>query len=138
MWTRGQVGALVVHLRLADQLLVDLDFFGQAQVVRDADDEDAVDHRLVLFVAEVGVVLVLVGVGEDDQVGVDEGEARGLDGLLPGDGVQLVQEALFGLEHLDELDDAAVGDVQFAVEVVGARVGLGAVLGQGLDVDATR
>ena len=60
----GQVQALVLQLRLADQLLVDLDFFGQAQVVRDAHHKDAVNHRLVFFVAEVGVVLVFVGVGQ--------------------------------------------------------------------------
>ena len=66
MWTRGEIRALVVHLRLADELFVDFDFFGQAQVVRDADDEDAVNHRLVLFVAEVGVVLVLVRMSQDN------------------------------------------------------------------------
>jgi len=42
---------------------------------------------------------------------------------------QIIKERHVELEDLDELDQAAVGDVQLAVEVEGARVGVGAVLG---------
>ncbi len=37
---------------------------------------------------------------------------------------QVVEERDVELEHLDELDDAAVGDVELAVEVERARVGV--------------
>ena len=69
---------------------------------------------------------------------VDQGEAAdALMVLLARDRVQFVQEPLFGLEHFDELHHAAVGDVEFSVEVIGAGVGSRCpVLGQRLNVDA--
>ena len=48
---------------------------------------------------------------------------------------QVVQERHVELEHLDELDDAAVGDVEFAVEVERPRVAVAAVLGDFAIVD---
>ena len=48
---------------------------------------------------------------------------------------QVVEERHVELQHLDELDEAAVGDVQLAVEVEGARVAVGAVLGDLAVVD---
>ena len=48
---------------------------------------------------------------------------------------QVVEERHVELQHLDELDDAAVGDVELAVEVEGARIGVGAVLGDLAVVD---
>src|SRR5690606_5031919 len=49
-----------------------------------------------------------------------------------------VEEGDVELEDLDELDDAAVRDVELAVEVEGARIGVGAVLGDLAGVDVTR
>ncbi len=51
---------------------------------------------------------------------------------------QIVEEGDVELEDLDELDDAAVGDVELAVEVEGARVGVRAVLGDLAVVDVAR
>ena len=48
---------------------------------------------------------------------------------------QVVEERDVELEDLDELDEAAVGDVELAVEVEGAGVALGAVLGDLAVVD---
>ena len=134
----GQIEAVarVLDIALPDQLLVDPHLFAHAQVVRHFDHEDAVDHRFVLFAGEVRVVLVFVGVRDHGDVAVDEGEATGLDGLLSGDGVEFVKEPLFGLQHLDELHDAAVGDIEFSVEVVGTGIGLLPKFGERLNIDA--
>ncbi len=43
---------------------------------------------------------------------------------------QVIQERDVELEHFHELDDAAIGDVEFTVEVEGARIGVRAVLGE--------
>ena len=48
---------------------------------------------------------------------------------------QVVEEGDVELEDLDEFDDAAVGDVELAVEVEGPGVALGAVLGDLAIVD---
>jgi len=51
---------------------------------------------------------------------------------------EIVQEGDVELQDLDELDDAPVRDVELAVEVEGARVALGAVLGDLPVVDVAR
>ncbi|GBD17394.1 hypothetical protein HRbin26_02314 [bacterium HR26] len=94
-------------------------------------------QRLAPLVTDEGVVLVLVGMADNHLVGVDHREAPGLDVLLLRQCEQDVEEALVHLEHLDELDQAPVGDVQLAVEPVGPRVGLGADLADRREVDAT-
>jgi hypothetical protein len=48
---------------------------------------------------------------------------------------EVVEEGHVELEHLDELHDAAVGDVELAVEVERAGVAVGAVLGDLAVVD---
>ncbi len=48
---------------------------------------------------------------------------------------QVVEEGDVELEDLDEFDDAAIGDVELAVEIEGAGVALGAVLGDLAIVD---
>src|SRR5207237_6330417 len=50
---------------------------------------------------------------------------------------QVVEEGHVELQDLDELDDAAVGDAELAVEVEGAGVGVAAVLGDLAVVDVT-
>jgi hypothetical protein len=67
-------------------------------------------------------------VADDQLVDVGLGELLGLDRVLLRRAQEVVEERDVELEHLDELDDAAVGDVELAVEVEGARVGVGAVL----------
>jgi hypothetical protein len=63
----------------------------------------------------------------DDFVDVGLGELLRLDAVLLRGAEQVVEEGHVELEHLDELDDAAVGDVELAVEVEGARVRVRAV-----------
>ena len=68
------------------------------------------------------LVLGLVGVAEDDLVDVGLRELLRLDLVLLRRAEQVVEERDVELQHLDELDDAAVGDVELAVEVERARI----------------
>ena len=120
---------------LVEELVVDSFFLRDAEVVGDAHQDDAVLQRLTLLVARERDVLVLVRVRHDDLVGVDHREAARLDVLLLREREQGVEELLVNFEHLDELHDAAVGDVQFAVEAVGARVTLHPDLADGREVN---
>ena len=72
---------------------------------------------------------------DDDLVDVGLRELLGLDLVFLAGAQQVVEERHVELEDLDELDDAAVGDVELAVEVEGPGVALGAVLGDLAVVD---
>ena len=116
-------------------LLVDLDLVGQPGDVGDVDLDRPVAQRLHELVGLELLVLRLVGVPDDDLVDVGLGELLGLDLVFLAGAQQVVEEGDVELEDLDELDDAAVGDVELAVEVEGAGVALGAVLGDLAVVD---
>ncbi len=81
------------------------------------------------------LIFRLVGVAQDHLVDVGLGELLRLDLVFLRGAEQVVEERHVELEHFDELDHAAVGDVQFAVEVEGARIAVGAVLGDLAVVD---
>ena len=72
---------------------------------------------------------------DDDLVDVGLGELLGLDLVFLAGAQQVVEERDVELEDLDELDDAAVGDIELAVEIEGPRVALGAVFGDLAIVD---
>jgi hypothetical protein len=74
------------------------------------------------------LVLGLVRVPDDHLVDVRLGELLRLDHVLLARAEQVVEERDVELEHLDELDDAAVRDVELAVEVEGPGVAVRAVL----------
>ena len=116
-------------------LLVDLPLLGDAGDVRDVDLHRAVAQRLHELVVQQLLVLGLVGVAEDHLVDVGLGELLRLDLVLLRGAQQVVEEGHVQLEHLDELDDAAVGDVELAVEVERARVAVRAELGDLAVVD---
>ena len=120
---------LALHLRRAEVLLVDLDLLVQLRDVRDVDLDRAVAEGLHELVVQELLVLGLVRVAEDDLVDVGLRELLRLDLVLLRRAEQVVEEGDVELQHLDELDDAAVRDVELAVEVERARVGVGAVLG---------
>ena len=124
---RGDV--LAAHPVGIEVLLVNLDLVAQPGDVRDVDLHGAVAQRFHELVVLQAPIFWLVGVPEDDFVDVRLGELLGLDLMLLRGAEQVVQEGDVELQNLDELDQAAVGDVQLAVEVKGARVGVGAVLG---------
>src|SRR5262245_11417925 len=126
---RGHVERVRCHVgaevRVADDLLVDLHLLGEAQVVGDLHDDDAIEDGLVRVVGLELLPLGLVRVGDDAGVDVDHAvtAGRGNDLLLRrGDhGVEVLGLVL---EDLDELDDAAVADVQRAVQVEDAGITL--------------
>jgi len=76
-------------------------------------------HHLVILQA---AILGLVGVADDHLVDMRLGKLLGLDQVLLAGTQQIVQKRHIEFEHLDELADAAVGDVELAVKVKGPRV----------------
>jgi rRNA maturation endonuclease Nob1 len=77
-------------------------------------------------------------VADDDLVDVGLRELLRLDLVLLRRAEQIVEERDVELQDLDELEDAAVGDVELAVEVEGARVRVRAVLRDLAVVDVAR
>ena len=126
---------LGLDLLPVEVLFVDPDLLGQLGDVRDVDLDRAIPERFHELVVQELLVLGLVCVPEDDLVDVRLRELLRLDLVLLRRAEQIVEERDVELQHLDELDDAAVGDVELAVEVEGARVGVGAVLGDLAVVD---
>ena len=126
---------LALTFCVVEVLLVDLHLLGELGDVRDVDLHRAVAKRLHELVVLELLVLGLVGVADDDFVDVGLRELLRLDLVLLRRAEEVVEERDVELEHFDELDDAAVGDVELAVEVEGARIGVGAVLGDLAVVD---
>ena len=115
------------HFAAGEVFLVDADLVVEANVVRHVDLDRAVAEGLHHFVALEALVLGLVGVAQNDFVDVRLRELLGLDGVLLRGTEQIVQERDVELEHFDELADAAIGDVELAVEVERSRVAVAAV-----------
>src|SRR5204862_5035276 len=90
--------------------------------VRDVDLDRAVAERLHELVVEELLVLGLVGVTDDDLVDVSLRELLRLDLALLRRTEQVVEEGDVELQDLDELEDAAVRDVELAIEVERARI----------------
>jgi hypothetical protein len=108
---------------------VDLDLVLHGQVVGHVDLDRAVAERLHQVVARELLVLGLVRVAEDDLVDRRLRELARLDRVLLRRAEQVVEERDVELEHFDELEQAAVRDVELAVEVERARVAVRPVLG---------
>ena len=75
---------------------------------------------------------------EDHRVDIGLSELLRLDLVLLRGTEQIVEERHVELQHLDELDHPAVRDVELAVEVEGARVGLAPEFGDLAVIDVTR
>ncbi len=116
-------------------LLVDLDLVLEPGDVGHVDLHRAVAQRFHELVVLQASIFWLVGMAEDDFVDVGLGELLRLDLVFLRGAEQVVEEGHVELEHFDELDQAAVGDVQLAVEVEGPRIAVGAVLGDLAVVD---
>ena len=119
---------LAADLAAVVVLLVDLDLVGQPGHVGHVDLDRPVAEGLHELVGLKLLVLRLVGVTDDHLVDVGLGELLGLDLVFLAGTEQVVEEGDVELEDLDEFDDAAVGDVELAVEIEGAGIALGAVL----------
>ena len=110
-------------------LLIDVDLVGQPRDVRHVDLDRPVAEGFHELVGLELLVFGLVGVPDDDFVDVGLGELLRLDLVFLAGAEEVVEEGDVELQDLDELDQAAVGDVELAVEVERPRVALGAVLG---------
>ena len=98
----------------------------------------AVPERLHELVVLELPVFRLIGVADDHFVNVGLRELLRLDLVLLRRAQQVVQKRDVEFEHLDELDQPAIRDVELAVEVERSRVGVAAVLGDLAVVDVTR
>ena len=108
---------------VAHQLLVDLDFFGDAQAVGHLDDVDPVEEGLVVLVVAEGLPFALVAVRQHDAVERNRAEAFGaLEVAFLRGRQQRVQHLDRRLEHFDEFQQALVGQAQAAGVGVGVRV----------------
>ncbi len=110
-------------------LLVDADFLRHLRDVRDVDFDRSIAESFHELVREELLVLGLVRVTDDHLVDVGLRELLRLDAVLLRGAEKVVEERDVELQHLDELDDAAVRDVKLTVEVERARIGVRAVLG---------
>ena len=117
---------------------VDAHLVGDRQVVGHVDLDRPVPEGLHQLVALELAVLGLVGVPQDHLVDVGLGELLRLDRVLLGGAQEVVEEGHVQLQHLDELEQAAVRHVELAVEVEGPRVRVRAVLGDLAVVDVPR
>ena len=122
-------------LSLVVVLLVDLDLVGQLGDVRHVDLHRPIAQGFHELVVLQPAIFRLVRVAQDHFVDVGLGELLRLDLVFLAGAQQVVEERHVELQHFDELDDAAVGDVEFAVEVEGPRIAVAAVLGDLAVVD---
>ncbi len=117
---RRDVGAEVGVL---DDLLIDLHFFRQAQVVRDLDHDDTIEDRLVGVIGLELLPFGFVRMRDDAGIDVDHPVAsRCRNDFFLGRRDHRVQILGLVLENFDKLDDAAVADVERSVELEHARV----------------
>jgi hypothetical protein len=106
-----------------EQLVVNLDFLGDADAVRHLDDENPVEERFVVLVVAEAVPLGLVRVRDDQAVERDSGKAFGsLEVAFLRRGEQRVQHLDRRLEHLDELEETLVRETQTAR--IAVRIGV--------------
>ncbi len=116
-------------------LLVDLDLLGQLGDIRNVDLHRAVPqgfHELVVLKLPV---FGLVRMPDDHLVDVGLRELLRLDLVLLGGPEEIVEKRHVQLQDLDELDEAAVRDVELAVEIEGSGIRIGAVFGDLAVVD---
>jgi len=118
----------VLEGAFGQELFVDLDLARNAQVVRNLNDDDSILERFGFLIGDKAGVFVLVGVRNDDLVGIDHRESTGLDRLLLRQRQKSVQELLVAFEHFNEFHETTVGDVQLAVESIRPRIRFDAVL----------
>ena len=116
-------------------LLVDLDLVGQRGDVGHVDLDRPIAQGLHELVALQPAIFRLVRVAENHFVDVGLGEFLGLDLVLLAGAQQVVEERHVELEHFDELDDAAIGDVELAVEIERPRIAVAAIFGDLAIVD---
>ena len=113
---------------VAQQFVIDLHFFGDAQAVRHLDDIDPVDKGFIVFIVAEGMPLGFVGVRQHHAIERDGAHVFGAVVVsFLGGGEQWVQHLDRCLEHFHELEQALVGPAQPPGKGVGVRIILGEV-----------
>ena len=79
---------------------------------------------------------MLIGMADDHLVSVNQAEATSFDILLLAQSEQDVEEFFVCFEHFHEFHHAAIGDIEFAIEAVGAWIALNADFADCREVDA--
>ena len=130
---RGDV--LAAHLALVVVLLVDANLVGQSRDVGNVDLDRAIAQGFHELVVLQTPILRLVRVPQNHFVNVGLRKLLRLHLVLLAGTEQIVQERHVQLEHFDEFQDATIGNVEFTVEVEGARIAVAAVLGNLAVVD---
>ena len=120
---RRDMGA---EVRMADDLLINFHFFRKPQIVRHAHHDDAVEDRFVGVIGLEFLPFGFVGVGDDHGVDVDQAMPPGRrHDFLLGRGDHAVQVFDLVFEYLDKLNQAAVADVERAVQLQNSRIAFG-------------
>ncbi len=109
-------------------LFVNLDFIRKLRDVRNVDLDRAIAKRLHELVVLKSAVLWLVRVPEDHFVDIGLRKLLWLDLVFLAGAQQVIQERHIELQHLDKLDQPAVGDVEFSVEIERAGIAVAPIL----------
>jgi len=112
---RGNVHAL--HAIGPEILQIDFDLIIELHVIRHVDLDGAVSERLHHLVALELLVFRLVGVAKDHFINVRLRKLLGLDQMLLRRTKQVIQKCHIELQHFDEFDNPAIGDIELAVKV---------------------
>jgi len=124
-----------VEVRFGEHLLVDLHLLVQFEAIGNGNLYDAIEDGLVRVLALETVPLRLITMGDDYAVEVQHVRfARRGNPLLLCGGDDRMEELDLVLEHLDELYDATVSNVEGTIEREGARIVLSELVQLG-DVD---
>ena len=116
-------------------LFVDLDFIGEFGDVGDIDLHGAVAQRFHELIVLQLPVFGFVGVADDDFVDIGLREFLRFDLMFLACAEQVIQEGNFELQDFDEFNDAAIGDIELAIEIERASIRVRAVDGDLAIVD---
>ena len=119
-------------------LFVDLDFIVELGDVRNIDLYRTVAKRFHELIVLEFPVFRLVGMADDDFIDIGLRELLRFDLVLLACAEQVIQKCDFELQDFDELDDAAIGYIEFAVEVERASIRVGAIDGDLPIIDIAR
>ncbi len=119
-------------------LFVNLDLVAQPRNIRDINLDRAVTQGLHELVVLQTPVFRFVGVPQDDFIDIGLSELLRLDLVFLAGPQEIVKEGHIQLEDFHEFHHAPVGDVEFAIEIKGARIAIAAVFGNLAVVDVAR
>ncbi|GBD37040.1 hypothetical protein HRbin36_02170 [bacterium HR36] len=104
-----------------------LDFITQAGNVRDVNLDSTVAQRFHKLVALQLAIFGFVSMTNDNFINIALGEFFGFDFMFLGGTEEVIEESDIEFEDFDKLDEAAIGNVELAVEVEGPGIAIAAV-----------